>query len=301
MSSLKVLAVAGTVVLGAATSAFAGDLPLPPPAPSYDAPLRGTVSAGGVYLRGDIGVGITNIGKYSVPDLAAIPSTQYFGHEHPTPTFVGLGIGYRFNNWFRADVTGEYRAKSAIGVTDSFTNPGNPAGVPAVAPFPQTNTYKGSLSSTVVLANAYVDLGTFCALGCLTPFVGAGIGFANNTVGSLTDQGVQLVGAGPASPTLGYARSTSKTGLAWALHAGVGYQVNQNLTLELAYRYLNLGKAQSGPLTNAFNGQVQGPLKLDNIDSHDIKIGMRWALNGDCCAAIAPEPVFAPAPMVRKF
>jgi hypothetical protein len=30
----------------------------------------------------------------------------------------GLGAGYRFNNWLRADVTGEYRGKSNFHGTD---------------------------------------------------------------------------------------------------------------------------------------------------------------------------------------
>jgi opacity protein-like surface antigen len=298
MGSLKSLAVAGAVVVSAATFAQAGDLPPPPPPGAhFDAPLRGTVSAGGLYLRGDVGVGISKIGKYEDPEITAIdPAAQWFGQKHPTPFFVGAGIGYKFNNWFRVDLTGEYRGKSNVGVTDRFTNPF------LTPPGPQTNTYNGSLSSMVFLANAYVDLGTFCALGCLTPFLGVGVGVANNTISGWTDQGVQQPGGpgNPAFPTFGYARDASKTGLAWAIHAGVGYQVNQNLTLEVAYRYLNLGHAQSGRLINPFVVGDSGPVRLKNIDSHDFKLGMRWALNGDCCAA--PEPVLhAPAPMVRKY
>ncbi len=294
MGSLKVLAVAGAVVIGAASTALAGDLPAPPP-PAFDAPLRGTVSASGLYLRGDIGVGAGRVGKYSNDDLAAVPDAVFVGGKHPTPAFVGAGIGYKFNSWLRADLTGEYRAKSAIGATDRFTNPF------LVPPGPQTNTYNGQMSSLVFLANAYVDLGTFCAFACLTPFVGAGIGFTQNSITGLVDQGVQQPGGvGPAFPTLGYAGTGTKTNLAWAIHAGVGYQITDKLTLELGYRYLNLGKAQSGGLINPFlPGPPQAPLKLSSIDSHDIKIGMRWALNGDCCQA--PAPVYAPPPMIRKF
>ena len=58
--------------------------------------------------------------------------------------------------------------------------------------------------------------------------------------------------------------------------AGLGYEVNKNLTLEFGYRYLNLGDAQSGRIQNAFLPESYAPLKAKDIDSHDIKIGMRW-------------------------
>jgi len=299
MSSLKVFAVAGAVVVGVANVAQAGDLPVPPPPPHFDAPLRGTVSAGGVYLRGDIGVGSTKIGKYT-SDIYAIPaigSASLFGQKHPTPSFVGLGVGYKFNRWFRADMTAEFRGSGQIGYSDFLT-------LPAAPGLTLANTYNGHLSSRVFMANAYVDLGTFCALGCLTPFLGAGVGVSQNMISGFTDQGVvEIGGGGGVAPSFAYAPDRTKTDFAWALHAGVGYQINQNLTMEASYRYLNLGKAESGVLVNPFvPGNTLASVKLNNIDSHDFRLGMRWALgSGDCCGLPAPEAVFAPAPMVRKF
>jgi opacity protein-like surface antigen len=296
MSSLKVLAVAGAVVVAAAAHAQAGDLSAPPPPHAYDAPLRGTVSAGGLYLRGDIGVGITKIKKFDSVGYAnsSIGGLVFSQQQYPTPTIIGLGVGYKFNNWFRADLTGEYRAASAFGYTDRFNRLVPLAGS-------QTNTFRGNMASSVFMANGYVDLGTFCALGCLTPFLGAGIGVAAHSVSALTDQGIVFDGVG-ISPTLGLFGGKTTTSLAWALHAGLGYQVNQNLTLEASYRYLNMGHAQSGRGSNPFVPMDNyAPIKLRDIDSHDFRLGMRWALNGNCCGSPPPEPVFAPAPMVRKF
>jgi opacity protein-like surface antigen len=297
MGSLKYLAVAGAVALGVTGTALAADLP---PPPAFDPPpLRGSVSPSGLYLRGDIGIGIQNIGRYTQDDVVQAGGT-FNTPIHNNPVFVGAGIGYRFNNWLRFDLTGEYRSKSGIGVNDRLSFQG-------FTQIDQLNTYRADLSSVVGLANAYVDLGTFCALGCLTPYVGAGIGVTRNEISGLSDQGVQtfpLLGGGSA-PTAGYASNASKTNVAWALMAGVGYEINKNLTLELGYRYLNLGKAQSGPIQNAFLPQASAPLKLRDIDSHDIKIGMRWALNGGDCCNSAPEPVLyappPPRPTVRKY
>lgn len=314
MSSLKVLAVAGAVAAGAASFAQAGDLPAPPPPPMYDAPLRGTVGGSGLYLRGDIGVGVQSIRSYSQNDVTAANGRFLQKESSSTVAFGGVGVGYKFNNWFRLDVTGELRSTQGFSANDRivYAPPAFVAnGLNQFRVNDQTNTYRGNLSSVVGLANGYVDLGTFCALGCLTPFLGAGVGFASHTVGGFSDNGIVrgqfYQGAtgdviGSTTATLGTSGSKTKTNFAWALMAGVGYQVTSNVTLEVGYRYLNMGKMESGRIENAFvAGETYRPLKAQTIDSHDIRLGMRWALNGDCCAAPAPEPVFAPAPMIRKF
>lgn len=284
MGSLKTLALAGGLALGASVAAHAADLAYaPPPPPPEPLGLKGTISSG-FYLRGDVGVGLQTVGKYHQDDVAQFGGT-FFGKSDNSAFFAGLGIGYRFNNWLRFDITSEYRGSTSIGVNDIVFNPWINQN--------QTNTYKGNLTSLVTLFNGYFDLGTW---NCLTPYIGAGIGFTQNRISGLTDQG-SVAGFS----TLGYATNGSKTNLAWALMAGVGYEVNKNLTLELGYRYLNLGDAQSGRIVNAFNGDMYAPLKAKNIDSHDFRIGMRWNFGDpNCCGT--PEPVaYAPPPVVRKY
>jgi opacity protein-like surface antigen len=286
MGSLKTLALAGAMALGASAIANAADFaPLPPPPPE-PLGLKGTIGHGW-YLRGDVGVGVQSIDKYEQRDVAAFGG-RFFGKTEETAFFGGIGAGYRFNNWFRVDVTGEYRGGSSIGVNDIVFNP--------FANVNQTNTYKGNLSSMVALFNAYVDLGTW---NCLTPYLGAGIGYASNRISGLTDQGI--VGG---AATLATSGTGTQSGLAWALMAGLGYEVNQNLTLEFGYRYLNLGDARSGLLHNALTvpAETYSPLKAKDIDSHDFKIGMRWNFGDpDCCGPIERPVAYAPAPVVRKY
>lgn len=289
MGSLKLLALAGAMALGAA-SAHAADFPLAPPPPPPPPELKGTLGAGW-YLRGDVGVGVTQVDKYYQRDVVAAGGT-FIGSTENHSFFLGAGIGYRFNNWFRADATVEYRGGGTIGVNDrvNFVGPG---GV-----YQLSNTYKGNLTSIVTLFNAYVDLGTW---NCLTPYIGAGIGWASNRVSGLTDQGI-VNGPGFTAPTLGVGATGDSSNVAWALMAGVGYEVNKNLTLELGYRYLNLGDAQSGVIRNAFLPETYGPLKAKSIDSHDFKIGMRWNFGDpNCCGPVAPPPYEPPPVVVRKY
>ena len=67
--------------------------------------------------------------------------------------------------------------------------------------------------------------------------------------------------------------------MAWALHAGVAYKVTPNFTVELAYRYLDMGDGLTGDL-RTFDGAngVNNPMTFKNITSHDLKLGVRWDL-----------------------
>ena len=89
-----------------------------------------------------------------------------------------------------------------------------------------------------------------------------------------------------------FAPTASKWDLAWALHAGVGYKVTPNFTVELAYRYLDMGNGLTGDL-RAFDGtnDTVNPTTFKNITSHDLKLGVRWNLES--------PPTYAP-PLVRK-
>ena len=283
MGSLKTLALAGGLALGVSAAAQAADLAYaPPPPPPEPLGLKGTLSSG-IYLRGDIGVGVQEVGSYYQKQVAEAYGT--FGSKKSDNAFFGgVGIGYRFNNWFRLDGTFEYRGAGTIQVTDTVYN----GGIPGY----QNNTYKGDLTSMVALFNGYIDLGTW---NCLTPYLGAGIGYATNRITGFTDEGI----VGP-STSLGIASTSTKSGVAWALMAGVGYEVNKNLTIEAGYRYLNLGDAQSGTIHNARLVESFSPLKAKNIDSHDFRIGMRWNFGDpDCCGK--PEPVAYAPPVVRKY
>ena len=194
-----------------------------------------------------------------------------------TGLLFGLGAGYRFNNWFRADVTGEYRASSTLNGYEVNTFTG--AGVTQNG----FNKYTGNKSEWLIMANAYVDLGTWW---CMTPFIGAGVGGARVSIANFTDINTPTGG-------VAYGDNVSKWNLAWALHARVPYKVSPNFTVELAYRYLDMGDGLTGDL-RTYNGvnAIVNPTTFKGITSHDLKLGVRWELT-------SPQPVYQP-PLIRK-
>jgi len=274
MRSVKSLVAAGAASL-LSSVAFAADMPSIAPPPPMDYAPPPVEDFGEWYLRGDIGFSNQRVERLNnVLDVGNATSVQSLNFN--TAGFYGLGVGYRVNNWFRADVTGEYRGNSQFFGTDRITYPGGIG----------TDTYHATKNDWVVLANAYVDLGTWW---CITPFIGAGVGGARVAINGFTDQSI---GAG-ALPGLAFGDSVSKWNLAWAVHAGLAYKVAPNFTVELAYRYLDMGDGLTGDL-RSFDGinNVNNPMTFKNVTSHDLKLGVRWNLES--------PPVYVPPPLMRK-
>ena len=275
MRSVKSFIAAGAATL-LSSAAFAADMAIAPP--PYAPPV--VEDFGGWYLRGDIGFSNQRVSRLNnILDANATTSVQTLNFN--TAGIFGLGVGYRFNNWFRADITGEYRGNSQFFGTDAITFAGGFG----------TDTYHATKSEWVVLGNAYVDLGTWW---CITPFIGAGVGGARVSINGFTDQGIvtPVPGPGPALASLAFGDNVSRWNFAWALHAGVAYRVTPNFTVELAYRYLDMGNGLTGDL-RAFDGtnNINNPTTFRSITSHDLKIGVRWDL--------ANPPVYQP-PLIRK-
>ena len=282
MVSAKVASVAGAVAFFATVAqvpvAHAADMPGLPPV--YPPPIEEYASASGWYLRGDIGMTNQQFrGLHQRLYDVAGTTVEAVGMGWDSATFFGLGIGYKFNDWFRADITGEYRGKANFHGSDNVTFNGG-RGV---------DNYSGSKSEWVFLGNAYVDLGTWW---CVTPYVGVGIGGAKVNIIGFRDDGFNDVGGLSVSTT--YAADASKFNFAWALHAGLTYKVTQSMSIDLGYRYLDMGNATTGA-TRAFDGSFVngGPFTFNHITSHDLKLGVRWMLEPP------PQPVSLP-PLMRR-
>ena len=262
---------AALVATGMIGGAVAADMPAPPPPLMHAAPPPLEVG-GGFYLRGDIGVGLYDNG--GIDNVPVIAGTRTISSSLGGAAFIGVGAGYAFNSWLRADATLEYRMPSKFRLTEET------AGAP-----PGYNITSGRVSAAVGLVNGYIDLGTWHRI---TPFIGAGVGFASVMTSNVRDYGFGAFAGG-----FGQASNKTDTRLAWAIHAGLGYDLSPNWKAEVAYRYLNMGTVNTGNVIctvpcAAYNARIK------DLDSHDIKVGMRYVF--------ADAPLMAePGPLVRKY
>jgi opacity protein-like surface antigen len=262
------------------------------------------------YIRGDLAVGFDDVPTLTYPGIAtslpgSAPVNVPAGSSNTFNTnFVGgLGVGYRYNDMLRFDATYEYRAGSGLNVTTT--------GI--VCPYGDTSSsgYVYDTSQTcnsaltmkqhnnVVLANAYLDLGNYWGF---TPYVGAGAGVnANSISGSATytraADGAAYTGVtvSPGTPNVWVDRNgnavnpqpgiafanqawnqainSTKYHFAFALTAGVGFALGPQATLDINYRYLNLGSTSV-----VFVNPTSGVIKTSS-SAQDARIGIRYLLN----------------------
>ena len=288
MTKIAIHLLAGTAILGLSAVAQAADMGGPFHAPTVVQPVVDVGSSGGWYLRGDVGIGINSVPKFSSTGAAGIdanPGASWLARDISDTPFIGAGVGYQFTEFLRGDITAEYRAATRFRANAAY-----PRGVGDVA-YPY---YDGDISSTVILANAYADLGNYNGL---TPYVGAGVGMAYNKTGN-TYQHTSFPAYGTYAD--GMLGSSSKWNLAWALHTGVTWDVNSRLKLEMGYSYKSLGEVGSRELRcNEAGGVVTACnewLKLKNLAANDLRVGMRWILN-----PVEPKAPVYSAPVVAKY
>lgn len=306
------------IVFAAALAGFAGAahaadlLPPPPglpPAPAV-APMAMSGGNSGWYIRGDLGATVSNpsawSGSAAVAPAGFATLQDTFGSQYLSgDSFGDVGFGYQLNGWLRADATLElHGAQSANGLTtqifNSTTTPCTIGGAGGSCQFYQDH-FNGAVHSQALMLNAYADLGTWYGV---SPFVGLGIGVARHSTGGFLDNGVAIPAGtgfttaggvvGPTS-TVAYNPVSANTNysFAWAVMAGLSFDVTQNLKAEIGYRYIDMGKAKTGN-DNCLCGVTYPGFSMEARE-HDIRIGLRWMLGGD----YPPPP--PPAPIVSRY
>ena len=276
MGSFRCLYIAVVASSVTISTASAADLLFPPPAEPVYVPVE---FHGGLYLRGDVGIGISDLRTRPSTFDQFVPDVRYEQHNLDDSGFIDLGIGYKFNNYFRADVTGEYRTSAHFSAIESynqgfFNTPKDGSRL--------NDIYNGTIRTVAGFVNGYVDLGTWWSL---TPYVGAGVGVANVRFSSITDQG-QTGG-------FGFTQPKSQTNFAWALMTGVAFNVTPSTKIELGYRYLNMGNVSSGAPVCQNQANCPNEVQHFKLASQDIRLGARYMFD------VEPPP--GQYPVVRKF
>jgi opacity protein-like surface antigen len=165
-----------------------------------------------------------------------------------SPVLQG-GVGWRFSPSFRMDATLGYRGGYALDDRDN-----------------SPSDFKADITSLALMGNAYWDFN----LDGVKPYVGVGLGVAQNKIDRIRNT------AGPFSAELPGGTSTD---MAWALMAGVTFQLSSSMALDVGYRYIDLGKIESdsGDTTCSpacFTGTYSG--LSGKLRAHELMIGLRF-------------------------
>lgn len=283
------MSVKNFIIAGLAGSVFGGavygtDLPEPQPQVPHivDVTPPATVDVGGGwYIRGDVGVGVTSTHNFSnvlTGDAISGGGDAQYNTSVSEAGLVGAGVGYQFNSFLRADVTGELRGGSDLQSLEVCNNCNNHS---------QDSTfYRGNIWTGLLLANGYVDIGTWHNI---TPWVGAGVGFAYNKAYGVTGVGASYScncnGNSVGSPTGMYFNNADKLNLAWQVSTGLDFAITHNLDLELGYKFLDYGKFSSGASNSLCPGSATGfgctnyKLASKELYSNDFRVGLRYSFD----------------------
>ena len=161
-----------------ASSAMVQAADIIPPVEELPPEVHHVSAAGGWYIRGDIGYAsmhVEGVTYFQGPLLTG----RFEQHDLDESWSIQGGIGYQANDYLRVDATLKY-----FGSAD-FDGSSAPAGSTCAGGFGAFCSFEDDAeleSITMLMANAYVDLGT---INHITPYVGAGIGGAHVQWGTL--------------------------------------------------------------------------------------------------------------------
>lgn len=234
-------------------------------APIIHAPVVDEVKAfGGWYIRGDFGYAFVDEDDDFVRNGVDKnkDGSPIFSDSHVDDLFsLGVGVGAHMNQFLRTDITADYFFEGDFEASGTDTCGGidiNTGGCASVS-----STTSTDLDVLTFLANLYVDAGTYAGI---TPYVGAGVGFAYVDYGDVTDDITQPDGSSLTSTLDG----DSDLRLAWALSAGASYDVSDQFAIDAGYRYTSI---EEGSISKALD------LDDDGFDLHQLRIGARYKLH----------------------
>lgn len=167
----------------------------------------------------------------------------------------GVGIGYRFPGGLRADISFNHRGGYDLKGRD-------PAGTDFDPP----------VKSDSVMVNGTFDLPVIA--GTIRPFIGAGIGRSRNEMKPL-----KWNDPGCCSGTLTGGRKNDTT---WQLTLGADIALDRKWTLEVLYRYTDMGKfvKSAGPdqfaPSGTFNVSGNTGAATGKLRANELIVGVRW-------------------------
>lgn len=163
---------------------------------------------------------------FEAPTYAVVEAGYSMGQkDNDDSALLGLGMGYQFDKYMRADIIADYRGWGEV-------------------KFKGDKHHKTDVWSIPVLANAYVTYPFADGIG-IYGMGGIGMAFTK------TDKTHETKGK-------------MKTNFAWNVGAGVEYKLTPCLVMDLGYRYSDLGQARI-KYRDGFSGKSKADMRSHDI------------------------------------
>lgn len=242
-----------------------------------------TASEPKIYLRGLIGVGNSFDTTFEDSNCSLTSPAAYFGcgdgeDGRPLGAYGDFGSSALLEVGLGVEVTDYLRLEAVLDYRPGFDFVGNANFLRAGANQPVS----GEVTQMGAMAFAYVE--PLTAIGIQTrikPFIGAGAGISHNEIGEMTYEFPAL-----AQPRYSLMPGGNATSFAWSVAGGVAYDVNERLSLEVAYRYSDLGEVRTNEGTlfiQRRSGTREIPIAETEADltEQTVSVSLRWRLSPD--------------------
>ena len=126
--------------------------------------------------------------------------------------------------------------------------------------FTEIDTQKTKIKTHAYMLNAYYDFNTDSRF---TPYIGGGIGFAKAKIARAryNDDGEIPF----------FKLTNSHTNIAWQIGAGISYAFNDNIDLDIGYRYIDYGKVNKQLASRAIT-RIN-----DELTANELYAGIRYS------------------------
>lgn len=201
-------------------------------------PFYANAENSGMYIKGIGGLSLLNSSK-NKGSVLNIDSDYKSGYA------IGGAIGKKINQNIKVEAEISYKDNDADSLT--ITNSGQLNGLSAKA--------SGDVSALSFMANAYLDaknIGIFTENNPFSPYIMGGVGYAKLDA-DVNSGGVKIV-------------NDSATAFAYQVGAGINYEINKNVTVDVGYRYFATNEvSMKDSINEPFKTQYKNNLILASV------------------------------------
>ena len=191
---------------------------------------------------------VTLFGGVAMPSKFTGTAYKEYGDPKNTATF-GAGVGYKFDRNFRAELT-----LQKLDIKGSQSN--------------YQTTVQNKYENIAGFVNGYFDVVSF---NKLTPYLTAGVGYVK------IKPKVKITRI----PATGDPFSTSdsmksKNNFAWNIGAGVRHNFNDNITVDLGYKYLDFGSSKFTANVGTKRSPALSDPYITKLNAHTFNVGVAY-------------------------
>ena len=202
------------------------------------------------YLRADVGHSWSEEPEIGYANTLGI---GFNDRSYDDAWLAQFGAGCELGHGFRGEILATFRGDNDLHVVPAPAAPNDPIDT--------------EVNSNSLMLNVYYDIANYRGF---TPYVGAGIGFAHHDVENVIFSNAGALGNNPQFGDENYE-------FAWNVMAGVEKQISPNLSVDVGYRYIDMGDTKSKGLDNT--GFVNPPVEIDDLTAHEVTVGVRYKID----------------------